>query len=82
MPDIIVLDLMMPEMDGFEFVTELRRSEAWRRIPVVVVTAKDITSEDRKRLDGQVRRIFNKGSFSREELTAELRRELDRGRKQ
>jgi len=80
-PDLIVLDLMMPEMDGFEFVTELRRSEAGRRIPVVVVTAKEITAQDRKRLNGQVRRIFSKGSFSREELTAELRRALDAGRK-
>jgi signal transduction histidine kinase/CheY-like chemotaxis protein len=80
-PDLIVLDLMMPEMDGFEFVAELRRSEAGRRIPVVVVTAKEITAEDRARLNGQVRRIFSKGSFSREELTAELRRALDTGRK-
>ena len=80
-PDLIVLDLMMPEMDGFEFVTELRRSEAGRRIPVVVVTAKEITAEDRTRLNGQVRRIFSKGSFSRDELTAEIRRALDTGRK-
>jgi signal transduction histidine kinase/DNA-binding response OmpR family regulator len=80
-PDLIILDLMMPEMDGFEFVAELRRSEAGRRIPVVVVTAKEITAEDRSRLNGQVRRIFSKGSFSREELTAELRRALDTGRK-
>jgi signal transduction histidine kinase/CheY-like chemotaxis protein len=75
-PDLVVLDLMMPEMDGFEFVAELRKTEAGRRIPVVVVTAKEITAEDRERLDGQVRRIFEKGSFSREELTAELRRAL------
>jgi signal transduction histidine kinase/DNA-binding response OmpR family regulator len=80
-PDLIILDLMMPEMDGFEFVAELRRTEAGRRIPVVVVTAKEITAEDRARLNGQVRRIFSKGSFSREELTAELRRALDTGRK-
>jgi signal transduction histidine kinase/CheY-like chemotaxis protein len=79
-PDLIVLDLMMPEMDGFEFVAELRRTESGRRIPVVVVTAKEITAEDRARLNGQVRRIFHKGSFSREELTAELRRALDAGR--
>ncbi len=78
-PDLIVLDLMMPEMDGFEFVAELRRTEAGRRIPVVVVTAKEITAEDRARLNGQVRRIFSKGSFSREELTAEIRRALDAG---
>jgi CheY-like chemotaxis protein len=79
-PDLIVLDLMMPEMDGFEFVAELRRTESGRRIPVVVVTAKEITAEDRARLDGHVRRIFKKGSFSREELTAELRRALEVGR--
>ena len=79
-PDLIVLDLMMPEMDGFEFMAELRRSESGRRIPVVVVTAKEITAEDRARLNGQVRRIFHKGSFSREELTAELRRALEAGR--
>jgi CheY-like chemotaxis protein len=78
-PDLIVLDLMMPEMDGFEFVAELRRTESGRRIPVVVVTAKEITAEDRARLNGHVRRIFSKGSFSREELSAELRRALDAG---
>jgi signal transduction histidine kinase/CheY-like chemotaxis protein len=80
-PDIIVLDLMMPEMDGFEFVAELRRLQVGQRIPVVVMTAKEITVEDRARLDGQVRRIFNKGSFSREDLIAEVRRALDTGRK-
>ncbi len=80
-PDLIVLDLMMPEMDGFEFVAELRRTESGRRIPVVVVTAKEITAEDRARLNGHVRRIFRKGSFSREELTAELRRALEMGRR-
>jgi signal transduction histidine kinase/DNA-binding response OmpR family regulator len=81
MPDLIVLDLMMPEMDGFEFMGELRRTEAGRRVPVVVVTAKEITAEDRDRLNGQVRQIFKKGSFSREELTAELRRALGAGRR-
>ena len=80
-PDLIVLDLMMPEMDGFEFVAELRKSESGRRIPVVVVTAKEITEEDRRRLNGQVRRVLHKGSFSREELSSELRRALDSGRK-
>jgi signal transduction histidine kinase/CheY-like chemotaxis protein len=80
-PDLIVLDLMMPQMDGFEFVAELRRTEPGRRIPVVVVTAKEITAEDRARLNGHVRKIFRKGSFSREELTAELRRALDAGRR-
>jgi CheY-like chemotaxis protein len=79
-PDLVVLDLMMPEMDGFEFVSELRKTETGRRIPVVVVTAKELSAEDRERLGGQVRRVFQKGSFSREELTAELRRALESGR--
>jgi CheY-like chemotaxis protein len=72
-PDLVLLDLMMPEMDGFDFVAELRRTEAGRRIPVVVVTAKEITAEDRTRLNGYVARIFHKGSFTRDELIAELR---------
>ena len=80
-PDLILLDLMMPEMDGFEFVAELRKSESGRRIPVVVVTAKEISEEDRRRLNGHVRRVLHKGSFSREELSSELRRALDSGRR-
>jgi CheY-like chemotaxis protein len=48
-PSLIVLDLMMPLMDGFEFAAELRRHEPWRSIPVVVLTAKELTEEDRRR---------------------------------
>ncbi len=80
-PDLVVLDLMMPEMDGFDFVTQLRGTDTGRRIPVVVVTAKELTSEDRGRLSGQVSRIFHKGSFTREELIAELRNALEAGRR-
>jgi len=81
-PELIVLDLMMPEMDGFEFVAELRKSELGARIPVVVVTAKDLTPEDRDRLNGNVRSIFQKGQFSRDELVREIRLllHLERGR--
>jgi signal transduction histidine kinase/DNA-binding response OmpR family regulator len=75
-PDLVLLDLVMPEMDGFEFVTRLRATERGRRVPVVVVTARELSAEDHGRLEGHVRRIFQKGSFSREELTAELRRAL------
>ncbi len=80
-PDLIVLDLMMPEMDGFEFVAELRKSESGRKIPVVVVTAKEITEADQRRLNGHVRGVLHKGSFSREELSLELRRALESGRR-
>jgi signal transduction histidine kinase/DNA-binding response OmpR family regulator len=73
-PELILLDLMMPEMDGFEFVSALRRNESSRHIPVVVVTAKDLSPDDRSRLEGHVRRIFQKGAFTREELIREIRR--------
>jgi CheY-like chemotaxis protein/nitrogen-specific signal transduction histidine kinase len=79
-PDLILLDLMMPEMDGFEFVAELRKSDSGRRIPVVVVTAKDLSEDERRKLSG-VKRVLHKGSFSREELSSEVRRALDSSRR-
>jgi hypothetical protein len=75
-PDAILLDLMMPEMDGFEFLAELRRHTAWRDIPVVVLTAKDLTEEDRHRLSGEVERIIEKGAYGRDELLHEVGRLL------
>src|SRR5262245_8503717 len=71
-PELILLDLMMPEMDGFAFIETLRQQDAWRSIPVVVVTAKDLTLEDRRRLNGYVERILQKGAYSREELLREI----------
>jgi CheY-like chemotaxis protein len=71
-PNLILLDLMMPEMDGFEFVAELHKTEEWRSIPVVVVTAKSLTDQDRLRLDGYVEKIFQKESFSDDKLLAEV----------
>jgi CheY-like chemotaxis protein len=73
-PDVIVLDLMMPEMDGFEFLDEVRQRKEWRDIPVLVVTAKDVTSEDRERLDGCVERILQKSG--RDEMLQEVARAL------
>ncbi|MBI3932741.1 MAG: response regulator [Acidobacteria bacterium] len=72
-PGLILLDLMMPEMDGFEFAAELRKNDAWRKIPVVVVTAKDVSAEERMRLDGNVKKIFQKAALTREELAREIR---------
>jgi CheY-like chemotaxis protein len=71
-PDVIVLDLMMPEMDGFELCDELRKSPAWRRIPVIVITAKDLTQEERRRLSGGVERILQKDAPSRDEMLREV----------
>jgi GAF domain-containing protein/DNA-binding response OmpR family regulator len=72
-PGLILLDLMMPEMDGFEFVVELRRHEAWRAIPVIVITARDLSAEDRRRLNGYVEKVLQKGAYSRDALLAEVR---------
>jgi hypothetical protein len=71
-PALILLDLMMPEMDGFEFVSELRKREAWRSTPVVVITAKELTADDRLHLSGYLNRVLHKGAFSREMLLAEV----------
>ena len=72
-PDLILLDLMMPEMDGFQFLDEIRKREDWRSIPVIVVTAKELSAEDRQRLNGSVEKILQKGAYSREELIREVR---------
>jgi len=75
-PDLILLDLMMPEMDGFEFIAQLRQQSEWADIPVVVLTAKDITMEDRIWLSNRVDTVFQKGAYRREELLVELRQLL------
>jgi PAS domain S-box-containing protein len=72
-PELILLDLMMPEMDGFAFVHELQQHKLWRSIPVVVLTAKDITPEDHQRLNGYVENILQKGAYSCEELLDQVR---------
>jgi len=73
-PDLILLDLMMPEMDGFEFAHRLRERHEWRDIPVVVLTAKDLTPEDRQRLNGDVEKILQKGAWDHAALLQEMRR--------
>jgi CheY-like chemotaxis protein len=77
-PALILLDLMMPDMDGFNFLAELRKNEAWRSIPVVILTSKDLTPEERRRLSGNVERILQKGAYSRAELLREVRRVVAR----
>lgn len=64
LPDLIVLDLTMPGMDGFTVLEELRRDKRTHSIPVIVVSAKDITVEERKRLQGQIEALYQKGSLS------------------
>ena len=75
-PNLILLDLMMPEMDGFEFILHLRQHEEWSTIPVVVLTAKDISIDDRMWLNSRVDTVFQKGAYQREELLNQLRQLL------
>jgi CheY-like chemotaxis protein len=71
-PELILLDLLMPGMDGFAFLGELQRRGAGRRVPVVVLTAKDLTAADRQQLGGPIEKILRKGSLGQEQLLAEV----------
>jgi CheY-like chemotaxis protein len=65
---------MMPEMDGFQFLDEIRGMDAWLSIPVIVVTAKDLTVAERAKLKEQTRRVVQKGAYRKTDLLDELRR--------
>ncbi len=75
-PSLILLDLMMPVMDGFDFVLEMRKRDASRAIPIVVVTAKDITEEDRLRLNGDVAGLIQRGGMQRDSLLAQVQEQV------
>jgi signal transduction histidine kinase/CheY-like chemotaxis protein len=70
MPGLILLDLMMPEMDGFTFIEEFKKSPASRNVPVIVLTAKDLTADDRARLNHSVERVLQKGATAEDEIRA------------
>jgi len=63
LPDLVITDLMMPNMDGFTFLQEIKADERTRDIPVIVVSAKDLTARDRERLKGNIEAIYQKGSL-------------------
>ncbi|MGL5872498.1 MAG: response regulator [Xenococcaceae cyanobacterium] len=71
-PGLIVSDLMMPEMDGFALLDRLRQDEKWRSIPVVIMTAKDLTQAERQQLDGCVRQVVQKGVCDRQTLLNQI----------
>ncbi|MBL4665828.1 MAG: response regulator [Sneathiella sp.] len=72
-PDLVLLDLMMPEMDGFEFLSHMRQEKSWRNIPVIVITAKTLTTEDHDRLnDGYVEKLIDKSTPNLEAVLASL----------
>jgi CheY-like chemotaxis protein len=73
LPGVILLDLIMPEMDGFEFLDRLRERPDARLVPVIVVTAKELTRDERDRLNGHVSRILQKGGYGLDSLMAQIR---------
>jgi len=78
LPDLIVLDLMMPDVTGFDVVAALHEQPGTANIPIVIVTSKTITAEDRGKLNGLVSTILEKGDFSGGQFASEVRRALSR----
>ena len=76
-PDLVILDLMMPGMDGFSVLEALRKQRETANIPVIVVTAKELTPQERRRLEGRISRLMTKGEFLSEDLLGEIGRALD-----
>jgi CheY-like chemotaxis protein len=76
-PDLILLDLMMPVMDGFEFLIKMRSKSDWIDIPVMVLTAKDLTPEDRNILKDKVSVVVEKGKSDYEEVAKMIRQVVD-----
>jgi signal transduction histidine kinase/DNA-binding response OmpR family regulator len=76
-PQLILLDLMMPVMDGFDFLLEMRANSEWEDIPVIVLTAKDLTREDRRILNGRVMQIVEKGGCAHEQVVSLIHQALE-----
>jgi CheY-like chemotaxis protein len=73
LPDLVVLDLLMPEMDGFAVVEAIRGEPAWDRLPIIVTTAKDLTEEERRRLTGRTQALVAKHRLTPDKLREQLR---------
>jgi CheY-like chemotaxis protein len=76
LPDLIILDLMMPVVSGFDVVEALHGNPQTSNIPILVVTSKTVTAADRNRLNGYVSTIIEKAGFNDERFAAEVRRAM------
>ena len=82
MPDLVLLDLMMPVMDGFEFMHRFREMDAAKNIPVIVVTAKTLDADERRALEGSVEQIRQKNAVTPQDLVEAIRHLDDRASRQ
>jgi threonine synthase len=73
LPDLVILDLMMPEMDGFTVIEALRAKQDTATIPVIVATAKELTTDEKSRLSGQIQSLMQKGDFLNDEFLEEVK---------
>lgn len=71
-PNLILLDLMMPEMDGFEVIKRVRENPDWETIPIVVITAMELSALESRQVSGQVKNIFQKGKYKKHDLLTEV----------
>ncbi len=72
LPDLVLLDLMMPKLDGFSLLDMLKEDEALKNIPVIVVTAKTLTPYDKNRLSGRIEALLKKGAFMEDDLLEDI----------
>ncbi|MEK7306974.1 MAG: response regulator, partial [Nitrospirota bacterium] len=73
-PDLVILDLLMPDINGFEILRRLKRHPTTKGIPVIILTAKELTSDDKRLLSGNIMEVLNKGGSLREDLVTEIKR--------
>ena len=76
-PDIVLLDLMMPDLDGFGLLQVMKEDKALQDIPVIVVSAKELSPNERKRLAGQVQALLQKGGFTDQDLLGDIHAAID-----
>jgi len=75
-PNLVILDLMMPELDGFAVVEAMKADPRLKEIPIVVITAKELTVDEKERLDGQIKALLQKGSFMDSDLLNDIQKAL------